>query len=270
MRRSISILTLTCLVTAGAFASSDREHAALARYRQLQMEYREGNVQVLGPLVSGLESAVARSPHNADLWEALGNAYMSKLGVSYDSPAGPGAMIPLAERARSAYARALSIEKDNALLLVSLGMADMAISSLKQDGPGMMKSVEGMNAAILMAPNSTAVRLTRGFTIVNLPVGMRDTAAVKEDLTFLLGVAPSGRPEDVIHVLLGDVYAETGALDDARREYEQVTGASRFASEQVRSRLDELKKGAVSPASIGAVRAGLGRCVMCHAPGTDN
>jgi len=270
MRKSISTLTLACLVTASALASSDRERETLVRYRQAQMEFREGNVAVIGPLINSLESAVGRSPHNADLWEALGNACMSKLGVSYDSSTGPAALIALAERARSAYARALSIEKDNALLLASLGMAEMALSGLKQDGPGMMKSVENMNAAIVMAPNSTAVRLTRGFMIVGLPVGMRDTAAVKEDLTFLLGVAPGGRPEDVLHVLLGDVYAETGALDDARREYEQVTGASRFASEQARSRLDELKKGAVSPASVGAVRANLGRCVMCHAPGTDN
>ena len=87
MRNSISFLTLACLVTAGAFAASDREHETLARYRQLQMEFREGNLQVVGPLVKGLEAAVARSPDNADLWEALGNAYMSQQGcVRFTEP----------------------------------------------------------------------------------------------------------------------------------------------------------------------------------------
>ena len=99
-------------------------------------------------------------------------------------------------------------------------MAGMSIASLKQDAPGLAASVEEMNAAVRQAPKSLAIRLTRGFTIVHLPTGIRDTAAVTEDLKFVMDTAPGGRPEDVLHVLLGDVYAEIGALDEARREYE--------------------------------------------------
>jgi hypothetical protein len=110
--------------------------------------------------------------------------------------------------------------------------------------------------------------LTRGFTIIHLPPAMRDTNAVTEDLRFILDTAPGGRPEDVLHVLLGDVYAETGNLPAARAEYQQVSGASAFAAEQAKQRL---KDGTVSPASIALVRQGTGmRCAMCHAPGTDN
>jgi hypothetical protein len=268
MHKSISLITLICLVAAGTFAESG-DHEALARARQLQMEFREGNMQVVGPLVKGLEGAVAKSPGNADLWGALGHAYMSQQGSMYQSP-DPAALIAVGERARDAYARALALDQKNALLSASHGMARLTIASIKQDGPGLMAAVEEMNAAVRQAPKSTPVRLTRGFTIIHLPVGIRDSAAVTEDLKFVLETAPGGRPEDVLHVLLGDVYAETGALDEARREYGQVSGASRFAAEQVRLRMDALKTGSVPAESITLVRAGTGtRCAMCHAPGTD-
>jgi hypothetical protein len=100
---------------------------------------------------------------------------------------------------------------------------------------------------------------------------MRDTDTVTQDLQFIMEAAPGGRPEDVLHVLLGDVYGEMGNLQAARGEYDQVTGASALAAEQVKLRMTELQTGAISPASIGAVRAGTGtQCAMCHAPGSDN
>jgi hypothetical protein len=271
VRKSIRFLAIACLVTGVALATSDRDTKALAHAGQLQLEFRQGNLQVVDKLVGVLETAVARSPDNADLWRALGDAYMSQQGSMYQAQKDPGALIAVGQRARDAYGRALALDKNNALLLASHGMAGMSVSTLRQDGPGLMAAVDEMNAAIRKAPNSTPVRLTRGFTTIHLPVGVRDTAAVTEDLKFVMGTAPGGRPEDVMHVLLGDVYAETGALDAARREYEQVTGASHFAAEQARSRLEELKKGSVSPASIGLVRAQTGYgCVTCHEPGSDN
>ena len=100
---------------------------------------------------------------------------------------------------------------------------------------------------------------------------MRDTNAVYEDLNFILDIAPGDRPEDVVHVLLGDVHAEMGNLKDARAQYELVTGASAFAAEQVKLRFEQLAKGSIPQDSITQVRMVTGtRCVMCHAPGTDN
>jgi hypothetical protein len=127
--------------------------------------------------------------------------------------------------------------------------------------------VDEMNAAVRLAPRSTAVRLTRAFTIIHLPPEMRDSNAVIEDLGLILGTAPGGRPEDVLHVLLGDVYLEVGRKDAAHEEYRQVTGASAFAAEQAQLRLSQ---DSVPPAAIALVRQGTGtRCAMCHAPGTD-
>lgn len=271
MRKAIGLLTLGCFAIAGVTAATDLDSEVLGRARQLQLEFRQGNLQSVDPLVDTLETAVKQSPGNADLWEALGNAYMSQQGLLYQSQSDPRLLIAAAERARDAYSRALRLDGKNALLLVSRGMAGMSISTLRQDASGLTASIEEMNSAVRQAPKSTPVRLTRGFTTIHLPVGIRDTAAVVEDLNFVMETAPGGRPEDVLHVLLGDVYAEIGELDAARREYEQVTGASSFAAEQSRSRLQQLKKGAISPASIAVVRAGTGyRCVMCHAPGSDN
>lgn len=272
MRGAFTFVLLIGLVTTGTvMAAADGNIDVLAQSRQLQLEFRQGNPRVVDRLVESLETAVAQAPGNGDLWEALGNAYMSQQGALSQSQSEPGVLIAVGERARDAYARALALDKQNALLLASHGMAGMVTSMLKQDSSGLMASVEEMNSAVRRAPKSTPVRLTRGFTIIHLPLGIRDTAAVVEDLNFVMETAPGGRPEDVLHVLLGDVYAETGDLKAARREYDLVTGASGFAAEQARSRLNDLKKGGVSPSSIALVRAGTGhRCVMCHAPGTDN
>jgi hypothetical protein len=271
MRTSIGFLTLVFLTAAGAFAGSDRDNAILAQARQLQLEFRQGTLQTVEPLVESLETAVAKSPGNADLWAALGNAYMLRQGKLSQSQSDPAALIAAGERARYAYARALAIDKKSALMLASHGMAGVFSSMLKQDPSALTASIEEMNSAVRQAPGATMVRLTRGFTTIHLPPEMRNTAAVIEDLDFIMDDSPGGRPEDVLHVLLGDVYAETGEFAAARGEYEQVTGASSFAAAQSGSRLNDLKKGAVSPASIALVREGLGsRCAMCHAPGTDN
>ncbi|MET0533501.1 MAG: hypothetical protein ABW171_04690 [Steroidobacter sp.] len=271
MRASIRLLALTFLTAAGTLAAADGDIEALAQAHHLQLQFRQGNLQAVDPLVKGLETAVTRSPDNADLWEALGNAYMSQQGTLFQSKANPATLIAASERAQAAYGRALTMDDKNALLLASHGMAGLVTAMLKQDPAAMSLSIKEMNAAVLQAPRSTTVRLTRAFTTIHLPVAVRDTTAVIDDLRFIMDTAPGGRPEDVLHVLLGDVYAETGDPAAARREYELVTGASSFAAEQSRSRLNDLKTGAVSPAAIGLVRAGTGYgCVMCHAPGSDN
>lgn len=271
MRGSFILLTFVGLLAGGSPVAADRDNEALGLAHQLQREFRQGNLGVVDPLVKSLETAVARAPDNADLWEALGNAYMSQQGTLYQSNPDRLVLIQGGERAREAYARALARDQGNALLLASHGMARMTIAMLQQDASALQAAVEEMNSAVRRAPNSTPVRLTRGFTTIHLPVGIRDTAAVLEDLNFVMDASPGGRPEDVLHLLIGDVYAETGRPDQARREYELVTGASNFAAEQSHSRLAALKKGAVTPADITLVRTGTGyRCVMCHAPGTDN
>jgi hypothetical protein len=255
------------LFAATVLAGSTRDAEVLALAHHSQMEFRAGKQEVVNPLVKSLEDAVAQSPNNAQLWEALGHAYMSKQGSMYSSTLDMPALIATGERARAAYARSLTLNGKSALVRASHGMSSMVVSQLKGDGPGMMAGIEEMNAAVRQAPKSTAVRLTRGFTIIHLPPAMRDNDAVIEDLGFILETAPGGRPEDVLHVLLGDVYAELGKLDAARDEYRQVSGASAFAAEQAKARLAQ---DSISPEAIALVRSGTGkRCAICHAPGTD-
>jgi hypothetical protein len=193
---------------------------------------------------------------------------MSLQGTMYDGPLDMPALISNGEHARDAYARSLALDPTSAFVKASHGMSLMVLSQLKGDAPGMTAGIDEMNAAVRQSPNATAVRLTRGFTIIHLPPAMRDTNAVTDDLKFILDTAPNSRAADVLHGLLGDVYAEMGNGKDARAEYSQVTGASSFAAEQVKLRG---KDGQVSPELIAQVRMGTGtRCAMCHEPGTDN
>jgi hypothetical protein len=256
-------------LTALAATAIDADTEALAKAHRQQLEYRRGNVAAARPLVKSLEEAVARSPDNAQLWEAMGHAYMSLQG-SLPAPPDMTKLLEIGERAQAAYARSLTLKPNNPLARASHGMASMVVSQIKGDGPGLAAAVEEMNAAVREAPESNPVRLTRGFTIVHLPPGMRDDKAVIEDFRFIIDAAPGGRPEDMLHVLLGDVLAETGQLKDARSEYEQVSGASAFAADQVKVRLADLAKGAIPADTIVAVRNGIGTCAMCHAPGSDN
>lgn len=275
MHKSALLSAAVCFSALGftvmSLAASSADKDALAHAQRLQLEYRQGNRDAVGPLVHDLELAVARSPDNADLWEAMGHAYMSQQGASLSSPPDMPKLIAIGQRARDAYARSLALDPNDMLVRASHGMSQMVVSQLTGDGPGVMAGVEEMNAAVRQAPKTTGVRLTRAFTIIQLPPDMRDTDAVIDDLQFILDTAPNSRPQDVLHLMLGDVHAEMGRPEQAKTEYMQVTGASAFAAEQVKLRLAELQKGPVSPAAIAQVRAITGSgCVMCHAPGKDN
>ena len=270
MRKSILLIPLSIFAAVG-LAASTRDDEVLAQAYKTQLEFRQGNTDVAIPLVKMLEQAVAKSPNNAALWEALGHANMSKEGALSLVPPDMPALLATAQKARDAYAHSLALRPDNMFALASHGMAGMVVAQFEGDGPGVTAAVEEMNEAVRRAPKSISVRLVRAFTTIYLPVAMRDTDAVVEDLRFILDYTTNPRAEDVLHVMLGDVYAETGKPDAARGEYGYVTGASSFAAEQAKFRFVDLGKGAVAPESIAKVRESTGsRCVTCHAAGIDN
>lgn len=271
MRKTIVLFSSFCIFATATLAGSSLDNEALSHARQLQLEFRQGNPAVVKPLVELLEAATAKSPGNAALWEAMGHAYMSKTGSMYTTPPDVPALLATTKLARDAYARSLALRPDSVLVLSSHGMAQLVAAQFEGDAAGMTAGVEEMNEAIRQAPKSTNVRLTRAFTTIHFPPAMRDTDAVIGDLKLILDASTGGRPDDVLHVMLGDVYAETGKLEAARGEYKQVTGASSFAAQQVKLRLVDLEKGAISPADIATVRGGTGtQCAMCHAVGSDN
>jgi hypothetical protein len=270
MRKAIVLFSSLCILATATMAGSSRDNDVLSRAHQMQLEFRQGNQGIVDPLVKLLEEAAAKSPANAALSEALGHAYMSKTGALATTQDMAG-LLATAKRARDAYAHSLALNPDNMLVLASHGMACLVVAQYAGDGPGVAAAVEEMNEAVRRSPKSTTVRLTRAFTTIHFPPAMRDNDAVIGDLQFILDESTGGRPDDVLHVLLGDVYAETGKLDAARGEYQRVTGASSFAAEQVKLRLVDLEKGAITPAYITKVREGTGSgCAMCHAAGSDN
>src|SRR5690349_269829 len=100
-------------------AGSSQDNAVLDSAYKMQLEYRQGNRDVVQPLVKSLEDAVAKSANNAALWEALGHAYMSLEGTMYSDPLDVPALIANGERARAAYARSLAIDGNNILAKAS-------------------------------------------------------------------------------------------------------------------------------------------------------
>src|SRR5689334_11176423 len=194
MHKSTLLFSSFWFIAAVSLAGSSPDDEVLARARQMQLQFRQGDQAVVTPLVATLEAAVARSPNNARLWESLGGAYMSKQGSMFTADLDMPALIATGERARDAYARSLALDDSNALVRAGHGMATMVASQLKGDGPGVMAGIEEMNAAVRQDPKSLGVRLTRAFTIIHLPPDMRDTPAVTEDLKLILNHAPGGRP----------------------------------------------------------------------------
>jgi hypothetical protein len=268
MHKTLLLFLTPTLFAAAALSASSQNAEILARAHRLQLEFRQGNPAVAKPLVAALEAATAQSRDDAELWEALGHAYMSLQGSHYSSPPDFPALIDIGQRARAAYARALALDPTDSLVRSSHGMSTFVVSQLQGDAAGMQAGREEMDAAVREAPRRIAVRLTRGFTMIHLPPAMRDTNAVIEDLKFIMDTAPGGRAEDVLRVMLGDVYAEMGDLPAARQEYAQVTGASAFAVAQTKLRA---ARDAIPTDLITTVRMGTGtNCAMCHAPGTDD
>jgi hypothetical protein len=77
MRNSVLLFSALCIITAAAVAATNRDSDVLLQAQRLQLEFRQGNLEVAKPLVKTLEDAVAQSRDNAQLWEALGHANMS-------------------------------------------------------------------------------------------------------------------------------------------------------------------------------------------------
>ena len=77
MNRSTLLFFPLWFLAAATPAGSGQDAEVLAQAHRYQLEFRAGNYEVVKPLVKSLEEAVARSPDNAQLWEAMGNAYMS-------------------------------------------------------------------------------------------------------------------------------------------------------------------------------------------------
>ena len=123
MRKSHLLVCSLWFATVTALAGSPLDTEALAHAHRQQLEFRQGNHAVAAPLVKSLEAAVARSPDNAQLWEALGHANMSLQGSMFAAPPDMAKLLEVGERARDAYAHSLALKPDSPLVRASHGMS---------------------------------------------------------------------------------------------------------------------------------------------------
>ena len=257
---SLGFMTLT------AFAATPPDSEVLDQARRLQMEFRQGNLEVAKPLVKMLEEAVSRSPNNAQLWEMLGHALMSLQGSMYAGPPDMAKLLEVGERARDAYARSLAIRPNDRLTRSSHGMATM-IASLLRRGPGVDRRNERGGSRIPElqgrpvdaslhhhSPSAWHARQQRRHRRSSLPARHRSRR-------------PSGRRDPCV--------ARRRARGDGRSERSaqrvhpglRRLGLRRRAGEAAARRPRRARS--LRRIRQGTSRHGLG-CVMCHAPGSDN
>jgi hypothetical protein len=214
--------------------------AVLNQSRDYRFRFREGELDVAAANAALLENATAAETGNADLWNAMGLAYVY-LAARATLPGGNRSDVVIALRkGMPALNRALEINPDQAeALSVRAGMR--ALVGMQMNAPQLVpQAMADMNRAVELAPTSVAVRLTRAFGGPNMPDELRNRMNEAADLDFLIEQAEGNR---------------TGAAS---------------AAQVARSRLALFPQGKdAMMKDIKALRAVAGtRCSLCH--GRDN
>ena len=214
-----------------------------------------------------LERATAADPGSADLWNALGEAYLTHAATAGKrGDQDRAALRANFERASSAYERALQLDPRDARALGGHGMTLVVLASFARRADWVTRGLAEMARAVALEPNDVRVRLARAFTEVNLPPAMRDTPAIQDDFAFLLQRTDGTRPGDVLRILRGDLFAESGAAGSARRDYLAADRAGSSSQAQSRARLIALDRDEPPRAAIAELRSRLASdCMMCHA-----
>lgn len=241
----------------------------LKESQALRYRFREGDSDAAAVNVSLLEKATASETGNADLWSAMGLAYVY-LAARATLPGGnrAGAVIAL-QKGMPALNRALQIDPDHAeALSVRAGMR--ALVGMQMNAPALVpQALADMNRAVDLAPSSVPVRLTRAFGAPVMPEELRNRANEAGDLDFLIARAEGNRAGDFMSLLRADLHFENGELDSSRQLYERISGTgAASAARLARSRLSLLLQGRdVMMKDIQAFRTIAGtRCAMCHGP----
>jgi hypothetical protein len=237
----------------------------LGRAAQYQREFRAGDMAVVPDYVAMLEAATRAEPENADLWYAMGRAYLLQ-GARAMLPGGnPADAMPAMQKGPAALKRALQINPDHPLALAQLGGVQALMASMLNQPALATQGVADMNRAAQLAPDSTMVRLTRAFLGLSLPDSLRNHASEFADLDFLIEGAEWGAAADYVRILRGDLFFETGQPAQARADYRSVAGAGSAATSTANKRLLALDQGGVAMADIKALRTAAGaQCAMCH------
>jgi hypothetical protein len=237
----------------------------LRRAMAYQFMFRAGQTDVVPEYVAMLEEATQAAPENAELWNAMGVAYLAEAARAMMPGGRPADALAAMKKGPAALERAIQLNPDHAVALATRGGVQ-AFMGLYQQGPsGAAEGIARMNRAIALAPSSRRVRLQRAFSGINLPDGLRNRDAEAEDLEFLIPISEGTRAGDYIRLLRGDLHAEGGASDLAREQYAVVAGSSSPAAAEAIARMTALAQGGIAAADIKKLRAQAGtNCLMCH------
>jgi hypothetical protein len=270
MKKSNIVFTaLGCLaMCAAAWSQTATPSTAadiLRQARNYQFQFRTGHYGVVPQYVAMLEEATSADPGNADLWDAMGVAYLAQAAGTMLSGGKPADAMAAIEKGPQALERALKLNPDHPGALAIHGGVQAAMASLQQQPDLAAKGVAEMNRAVQLAPSSVRVRLQRAFSGINLPDALRNHTAEAEDLDFLIDVAGKSRPGDYLHILRGDLYFEFGQPDLGRNHYEIAGRSPSPAATLAQTRLTELSEGGIPVTAIKRLRTAAGtNCVMCH------
>ena len=268
MKGANAMVILVAVVCSGAAAwaqqapsPAQKSATAIQQARRYALVVRAGQFDVAATSVTLLEAAIQMDPDNVALLNALTTAYQHQALAAGQQGGDVQQARGAALRAFAASERALKIDPDNAEALAAHGgMLFLAAQRPERVQAG----VAEVFRAVALAPAAVQPRLYRKAIGLAQPADRRDTAALIDDLTFLAKVGGGSRSGDMEHVLLGDVYAEIGKADEARREYLAATKRPASAVQDlVQSRLSALDQG-VPRSEITKLRGELGNCLMCH------
>jgi tetratricopeptide (TPR) repeat protein len=217
-----------------------------------------------------LEQATAADATNGALWNALARAYFLQSAAAGQGggPPSPEAMARALEpvqRAHDASERALRIDANDPIALSNHGTALRALSLARKDREGMSVGASEVNRAVELAPSLIPPRVKRGIAALGLPPRFRNVETLIEDVNVLIAVSEGTRAGDMLHLFLGDVYADAGRAEEAQRQYEAAARPSSVAAEQARARLAALDQGGIPAAETARLRASVGTCTTCHA-----
>jgi hypothetical protein len=254
-------------IGSAAFAQTANETTGnvLRRAMGYQFQFRAGQTGVVPEYVAMLEEATAADPENAELWNALGIAYLAQAARAMMPGGRPADVLVAMQKGPAALERALELNPDHAEALATRGGVQAFMGLYQQGEAGARDGIARMNRAVALAPGSRRVRLQRAFSGINLPDALRNRNAEAEDLEFLIAISSGTRAGDYIRLLRGDLHAETGNGELAREQYAEVAASLSPAGIQARGRLAALDHGGVPAADIKTLRAQAGtNCLMCH------
>lgn len=241
--------------------------AILKQAREYQFRFRDGELDVAPDNVALLEKATAAEPGNADLWQALGLAYVTFAARATMSGGDRSEALIAMQKGMPALNRALQIDPDHAEAL-SLRAGMRAMMGVQMNQPQMLRqAIADMNRAIELAPGSAAARLIRAFGAPTMPEDLRNKTNEASDLEFLMEYSDRNRAGDFITILRADLHFENGEATAARQLYNLVedSGAA-SAAQMAKSRLALLPQGRDAVMKdIKALRTVVGtQCSMCH------